>query len=212
MPDGFEPLALIDALNRHGVQYVIVGGWGAIQHGALRATNDLDICPQWSPENLERLGQVLAQLRAELFVSATETIPVPIIDGRLISQMHIGNWSTTAGRVDVLQGIGDTGGEIGYDVLRVRATTASIGGHTVAVADLEDIVRSKVIADRPKDHDALPELHSLLSRRAEYDWIARLVDGSSLAQPDAYYPGRPVTHRPPPSRPSEPERGSDQTR
>ena len=63
---GFDPLALIDALARHAVQYVIVGGWAAIQHGAVRRTDDLDICPQWSRENLDRLRAALSELDAQL--------------------------------------------------------------------------------------------------------------------------------------------------
>jgi len=39
--------------------------------------------------------------------------------------------------------------------------TVDIGGKTVVVASLEDIVRSKEIANRPPDHEALPELREL---------------------------------------------------
>ncbi len=42
----FEPLKAIDTLNEHGVDYVVVGGWGTLQHGATHLTQDLDICPE----------------------------------------------------------------------------------------------------------------------------------------------------------------------
>jgi hypothetical protein len=52
-------------LARHQVQYVIVGGWAAIQNGpCLRRTDDLDIRPEWQQANLDRLGAALRELRA----------------------------------------------------------------------------------------------------------------------------------------------------
>jgi hypothetical protein len=99
----FEPLKAIDTLNENDVDYVVVGGWGSLQHGATRLTQDLDICPELSAENLERLAQALTDLQAQLQIAPDQTVPVPIIDGRLLSQMQIGNWSTDAGGLNVLQ-------------------------------------------------------------------------------------------------------------
>jgi hypothetical protein len=50
----FEPLKAIDALNLHAVDYVVVGGWGTLHHGATRLTQDLDICPELSVDRLLR--------------------------------------------------------------------------------------------------------------------------------------------------------------
>jgi hypothetical protein len=75
----FDPLRAIATLNAFGVDYVVVGGWGMLQHGATRLTQDVDICPDWTPKNLERLAEALTQLRASLAVGPTETIPVPLI-------------------------------------------------------------------------------------------------------------------------------------
>ena len=82
LADEFEPLALIDALARHEVGYVIVGGIAAMHHGSVRQTDDLDVCPQWSPENLDRLGRALSELHAELAIASGETVPVPVMDLR----------------------------------------------------------------------------------------------------------------------------------
>ena len=176
----FDPLALIDALARHEVQYVIVGGWAAIQHGAVRRTDDLDICPEWSRANLDRLGVTLRKLDAELAISPGNTVPVPIIDGVLLSRMQIGTWHTRAGGFDILRAIPKTAtSEALFEELLVHARTAEISGHTILVADLEDVVRSKRIADRPKDHEALPELDKLREAAA----AARLRDAAFPSPP-----------------------------
>jgi len=49
-----------------------------------------------------------------------------------------------------------------YDQWRERARRAQLReGLIVVVAALDDIIASKVAADRPKDHRALPYLESL---------------------------------------------------
>ncbi len=45
--------------------------------------------------------------------------------------------------------------------LRENAVTIEIGDATVLTASLKDIMRSKEIADRPPDREALPELREL---------------------------------------------------
>ena len=42
---------LLDALNRHGVKYVIVGGYALALHGLARFTKDLDVFFNAEPDN-----------------------------------------------------------------------------------------------------------------------------------------------------------------
>ncbi|HEY6342659.1 MAG TPA: hypothetical protein VIY49_14290 [Bryobacteraceae bacterium] len=46
--------ALLDALARHEVAFIVVGGAAAIAHGFSRLTQDLDIVYQRSAANLDR--------------------------------------------------------------------------------------------------------------------------------------------------------------
>ena len=156
----FEPLRAIDALNEHGVDYVVVGGWGALQQGATRLTQDIDISPELSTANLDRLGRALESLHAGLSIGPGHRVPVPIIDGRLLGQMQIGNWGTDAGGLDVLQHIPSVDGrELGYDELAEHAVQTRDDGR----AFLADTTASKRAAGRPKHLEALPELDRLLS-------------------------------------------------
>jgi len=160
----FEPLRAIDTLNQHDVDYLVVGGWGTIQHGATRLTQDLDICPELSGENLQRLGDALTALQAQLLIAPGQTVPVPIIDGMLLSRMQIGNWNTDAGGLDVLQHIpGRDGRQFGYHKLRQHAAQITDAGRVFVVASLADITASKRAAGRQKDLEALPELDRLLA-------------------------------------------------
>ncbi len=56
-------------------------------------------------------------------------------------------------------------GTSGFPDLSERAEEFEIGGHLVRVATLEDVIRSKEAAGRPKDRMALPALRLLLEKR-----------------------------------------------
>jgi len=60
------------SLNSHGVRYVVIGGTAAILHGVPRATFDLDLLMEATPENAGRL------LEALIFANfATATLITP---------------------------------------------------------------------------------------------------------------------------------------
>ena len=58
-------------------------------------------------------------------------------------------------------------GTEGYDDLIREASDARVGGLTVKVADIRDIIRSKTAAGRNKDLAAIDHLHELARRRDE---------------------------------------------
>jgi hypothetical protein len=68
----FDLLRIFDALA--GVNYIVVGGVAATLHGAPRLTFDLDIVPDPSPANIERLAAALSSASKRTFGKrATDT-------------------------------------------------------------------------------------------------------------------------------------------
>jgi hypothetical protein len=62
-PAGIEDLvALCRNLNRESARYVVIGGMAIIQAGFVRATEDIDLLVDISPENVERLRRALLTL------------------------------------------------------------------------------------------------------------------------------------------------------
>lgn len=57
-----DHLRFIRALNRSGVQYLVVGGMAALVYGEVRTTGDLDVWVGSMPDNNERLNRALAEL------------------------------------------------------------------------------------------------------------------------------------------------------
>jgi hypothetical protein len=146
--------ALLSSLNRNGVRFVLVGGLAAQAHGATRATKDADICPEWSDANLGRLAVSLTQLGARLKIGegSLDVLEI-VIDARTIHNIEIGAWRTTAGDVDVLLGIPrESRSRLArYEQLAEHAIEFEVDQLRILVASLDDIIRSKEVADRDKD-------------------------------------------------------------
>jgi len=68
-PKVFRPLELLKRLNAANVRYVVVGGLAVGAWGYVRGIDDVDIVPDPSAENLERLTKVLGALDGRVVVS-----------------------------------------------------------------------------------------------------------------------------------------------
>jgi len=58
-------LEFLAALNRHGVRYLIIGGYAVAFHGYPRATKDLDLWLEASPENAGRTLEAIRDFFGE---------------------------------------------------------------------------------------------------------------------------------------------------
>ena len=151
--------ALFACLDRHGVQYVLIGGLAAVLHGSPLPTLDADICPSTNPDNLERLAAALDELDARIRTpDAIDGVAFPR-DAVFLSRIALLNLVTRAGDVDLAF---TPAGTAGFPDLSERAIPMIIQGVTVLVAALDDVIRSKQAANRPKDHRTLPALLQLL--------------------------------------------------
>ena len=55
LPDTDDLIFLCRRLNEAGAKYIVVGGFAIIQHGFARATEDIDLLIDTSPENIARV-------------------------------------------------------------------------------------------------------------------------------------------------------------
>lgn len=167
-PPSLNTGAILRALIDNQVEFVLVGGIASAGHGSTRLTKDLDVCPAWSDGNLDRLALALRSLGAMLKIGEGSVDVIAVeLDAAFIRRLEIGAWRTRAGDIDVLLGIPhESRWQLAqYAHLKEHAVAVEIEGTHVLIASLQDIVRSKEIADRPKDQEALPELRQLLAQQ-----------------------------------------------
>jgi len=157
----FDPEAILRALERHGVDYVLIGGLAASLHGSPHVTTDVDITPARDWKNLERLSTALEEMDARI---RTEGEPDGLAFDRspeMLSNSSILNLTTQHGDLDLTF---VPSGTRGYDDLRRRAVEIQIHETRVVVAALGDVIRSKEAAGRDKDRLTPPTLRRLLER------------------------------------------------
>ena len=163
---------LVSVLDKHNVEYVVVGGIGAMAYGATRPTQDLDCVVEQSIGNLKNLAAALVDLHATLRVSGMSdeeaaNLKVPL-HWEMLQRMALSTWRTTGGDLDLLSDIPGTDKKrINYEDITAEAVLIDLNDVTLRVAPLQVIVESKEAANRPKDKEALPELYELLSQKKQ---------------------------------------------
>ncbi len=65
-------LRVCSLLNKHGAEYLIVGGYACILHGLVRTTEDVDVLVKDSEENFVKVIAALSELPER---AASELIP-----------------------------------------------------------------------------------------------------------------------------------------
>lgn len=160
-----DPAGVIAALKHHGVRYVIVGGVAAQLHGSPAPTRGLDVTPERSAANLARLAAALSTIEAKEWVPGFGyPLQLPM-DRRRLEGERVLLTQSRHGRVDVVPAPHGVPG--GYDEMEPRARLVGAYGATVAVASLDDLVRSHTLAGRAKDKLALSRLIDLRLRHQD---------------------------------------------
>jgi hypothetical protein len=142
----FDPLLALRTLNDHGVRYVVIGGLAGRLHGSPTVTNDLDVCYDRDPANLGRLASALRALHAQLR-GGPAGLPF-VIDERTLEGGANFTLATEAGNLDV---IARPAGVRSFDELERAADVVDLEGIEVSVASVDDLIRMKQAAARPKD-------------------------------------------------------------
>jgi len=154
-PD-FQPEAVIGLLNRHGVRYVLIGGLAAALRGSPSVTQDVDICYARDQRNLTSLAAALGEIHAHLR-GAPADLPFRL-DAKTLGRGDSFTFTTQVGWLDILA---MPSGTAGYEELAANADLIEAFDQTVLVASIDDLIRMKRAAGRPRDRAELEILGAL---------------------------------------------------
>ncbi len=158
----YEPVGTLGLLLRHGVRFIVIGGVAGRLWGSPTLTSDVDICYERSGENLERLAAALVELEAKLR-GVDEDVPF-LLDAESLERGQNFTFTTSMGALDV---IGLPAGVRDFEELASNAVEFDLGDDVrVQVCELDDLIRMKRAAGRPKDRI---EVEVLGAVRAERD-------------------------------------------
>ncbi len=142
--------ALLQALNRHGVRFMLVGLSAAVLQGANAATRDIDI---WFEDLSDlRIGEAVREVNG-IWISGSFGMRPPQLGGDALGD-----------RLDVvthMHGLGTFEAEL------LNVKDIEIDGIPLKVLSIERILASKREAKRPKDLAAIPALEEAIAALAE---------------------------------------------
>lgn len=161
-----KPHEILNRLADAHVEAIVVGMTSGVIQGVPTTTWDLDIVHRRTPENVERLLQVLEDLDA---VARSDPRRIRPGASHLLGPGHI-LLETRFGDLDCL---GAIDGERSYDDLLSHTVLVELeGGRQLRVLELTELLAIKTRAGRAKDLAAIPYIRSTI------DELARPKDGT----------------------------------
>lgn len=146
-----DPYGLLQALERHRVAYVVVGGFARIVQGTEELTHGLDITPSLREENLHRLELALRDVDARRSDGRALSLEPAALAAESVHEL-----STKYGQLKLVP---EPAGTRGYDDLRRAASREPLGrGVRPSVASIGDLAR---MVSALGDEERLPQLMQL---------------------------------------------------
>ncbi len=152
----------IERLHKAQVRFVVVGGVAMNLHGGAHLTKDIDF--SFAPEdgNRERLAVTMNEMHAKPLGWPSYN-PFSVTASQL-SRVRFLNLKTDLGAIDLLP---LPAGIDSFEGLWERADVMDLGGFSIRVASIDDLIAMKKAAGRPKDERHLMELYALKKIIAE---------------------------------------------
>ncbi len=147
---------LLGRLVREKVNFVLVGGFAGVVYGSSYVTQDIDICCDFSVDNLFRLYKAIADLQ-----------PVHRMTSRKIkfrlTKTNAGQFKnlyldTNMGQLDCLsfiEGVGD------YQKTEQASEIIKLENIKLRVLNLDNLIKAKQAMNRPKDKQVALELETI---------------------------------------------------
>jgi hypothetical protein len=148
---------LLEVLERNAVDFIVIGGVAGIVHGSAYPTYDFDLLYSRDEKNLERLAAALVELHVTLR-NAPPDLPFQI-DARTLAAGSNFTFDSNVGAFDIL---GHADGMRDYETMRADSVREELWGVSVRVASIDDLIRMKRAAGRPKDKSMAEELTALV--------------------------------------------------
>ena len=143
---------LLERLIQHDVEFVVIGGFAALMHGAQSAMLVVEVCSPLSRENVEKIHAALADFEPV----HRERPDIPFTVRSDFKNCYL---STTLGKIDFLglvSGVGD------FSEVAAHSIEMELPIGKLRVLDCESLIRAKLAAGREKDLLVVKQLRAIL--------------------------------------------------
>lgn len=155
MKGGF--LKLIERMKKGGVKFVLVGGFAGVVHGCTYVTQDIDICCNFSADNLMALQKALKNLHpVHRMTPKRPKLKITVESCTRFKNLYL---DTDIGQVDCLasiKGLGDY-----QDVETLSEIRDLGGGLRIRVLTIDSLIKARKAMNRPRDREAVLQLEAI---------------------------------------------------
>lgn len=158
----FAYTPIFQALEESGIRYVVVGGVAVVLHGAFRSTLDLDMVIDPAPDESRRLMELfeslglVPRLPVEMMDFANPTIRERWAKEKEIQVFTVLDERQPLFAIDLF-----LEPPIPFEELFARSEVHDHSQCRIRVASVDDLVRMKLLADRPKDRLDIYKLRTI---------------------------------------------------
>jgi hypothetical protein len=142
---------LIRRLIAAEVEFVLVGGFAAVAHGATLVTRDVDICLRFSEANLMRLQKALADLHPTHRPRTDIPLNLTPDQCKTLKNLYL---KTDLGNLDCLSEILGVGN---FDEVLRQAIEIDLPSGKCRILNIDALIRAKEAMNR--DHDRITVKH-----------------------------------------------------
>jgi hypothetical protein len=151
-------------MQKHDVDFLVIGGQAEALMGSPRVTYDTDLCYRRSPENLARLAAALREINPTLR-GAPADLPF-VLDSQALAFGNNYTLDTSIGPLDLLGWVEPLGG---YEALLPACEVYRVGDFELRTIGLEDLIKIKQHIGRSKDRESLLQLLAIREIRMGKD-------------------------------------------
>jgi len=154
MNDDFRDM--LTRLIETQVDFVLVGGFAGVVHGCSCVTQDIDICCDFSPENLLALQKAVSNLHpVHRMTPGRKRLN---LTGQTCPQFKNLYLDTDIGQLDCLSfidGLGD------YQTVKQASELIKIKDLPLRILSLDGLIKAKKAMNRPRDRQVIFELEAI---------------------------------------------------
>jgi len=154
---------LLQKLVNGGVDFVLIGGYAAVAHGASIMTRDVDVCCRFSFNNLRRVQEVLADVHPRHRMTP-QKLPLDVTEENCARLTNI-YLETDLGVLDCLSEVAGLGGS---EAVMTRAVEIDSPAGKFRILALDALIQAKETMGRPHDRLTVAQLRAIKERKEHH--------------------------------------------
>ncbi len=149
-------LTLLSKLNYCQVRFVIIGRFAGVVYGAIAVTQDIDICCEFTAENLLQLQEALADLHP-VHRMTPGRVKLQLIEQNCKDYKNL-YLDTDLGQLDCIsyvKGVGD------FEKCWQASRMIEVKDERFHVLTIEALIQAKEAMNRPRDKETIVQLEAI---------------------------------------------------